>query len=103
MKENTEAVNQDEIKTNVDQAAANDPWKQRLLDEYTELSERIDKLDKAFDDPDFKLSAREWRMLYDQRDAMRRYHLILEQRCVFYHLVPIQEPMIGFGHASVCH
>ncbi|MBR2747154.1 MAG: hypothetical protein IKD95_02195 [Bacteroidales bacterium] len=103
MKENTEAVNQDEIKTNVDQAAANDPWKQRLLDEYTELSERIDKLDKAFDDPDFKLCAKEWRMLYDQRDAMRRYQFILEQRCVYYKLVPTPDLVPGCGTASDRH
>lgn len=77
-------------------------WKQRLLDEYVELSNRLNKLEEAFGDPDFRLSHAEWTMLMEQRDAMRRYRFILEERCKYYDLIPKQE-VVCCGHASDCH
>lgn len=62
-------------------------WKVRLLEERRELLARTIKLKKAFDNPEMKLSKREWDMLYYQYSCMREYLQILTDRCVYYGLI----------------
>ena len=62
-------------------------WKVRLLEERRELLARTIKLKKAFDNPEMKLSKREWDMLNSQYCYMREYLQVLTDRCVYYGLI----------------
>lgn len=62
-------------------------WKDRLTAETIEIAERLEKLNSAFNDKDFKVSSREWELLTLQRSIMREYVDCLVQRCYFYDLV----------------
>ena len=62
-------------------------WKVRLLEERRELLARTIKLKKAFDNPEMKLSKREWDMLYSQYSYMREYLQVLTDRCVYHGLI----------------
>lgn len=62
-------------------------WKVRLLEERRELLARTIKLKKAFDNPEMKLSNREWEMLHSQYSYMREYLQVLTDRCVYHGLI----------------
>lgn len=62
-------------------------WKVRLLEERRELLARTIKLKKALDNPEMKLSNREWEMLRAQFCFMRDYLQALTDRCVYYGLI----------------
>lgn len=64
-----------------------EPWLSRLKDERTELLERTLRLKAFMDDPNTKLSKREWDMLQRQFSFMRDYLQALTDRCVYYGLL----------------
>lgn len=61
--------------------------KVRLLEERRELLARTIKLKKAFENPEMKLSNREWEMLQSQYSYMREYLQVLTDRCVYHGLI----------------
>ena len=62
-------------------------WQDRLIGERVALMAKLKDLDAAFEDKDFKLSAREWELLSRQRCAMRDYAETLTMRCIYYGLI----------------
>lgn len=62
-------------------------WKVRMIEERDELLKRTIALQKAFDNPEFKLNSREWEMLRSQLCAMREYLQTLTDRCIYYKLI----------------
>ena len=62
-------------------------WQERLKQERTELLEKTLKLKVFMDDPNTKLSKREWDMLQLQFSFMREYLQALTDRCVYYGLL----------------
>ena len=62
-------------------------WQERLKQERTELLEKTIKLKVFMEDPNAKLSKREWDMLQRQFSFMRDYLQALTDRCVYYGLL----------------
>lgn len=62
-------------------------WQEQLKQERTELLEKTLKLKILMEDPDIKLSKREWDMLQRQFSFMRDYLQALTDRCVYYGLL----------------
>ena len=62
-------------------------WKVRLKEERIALLEKTLKLKNFMDNPDSKLSRREWEMLNNQYYHMREYLQALTDRCIYYNII----------------
>lgn len=62
-------------------------WQLRLKDERTRILNETLKLKAAMDDPNVKMSLKEWELLRVQFGAMREYLQALTSRCIHYGLM----------------
>ena len=75
-------------------------WQARLLDERKELMEKTMAIQKALDNPDLKMTRREWDMLTRQSWNMKEYLQVLTERCAYYGL--IESCDLGLKYPKVC-
>lgn len=68
-----------------------DGWKERLIQERTELLNRTIKLKNHIDSPNNKHNNIEWEMLHKQFHMMKEYLQVLTDRCIYYELIPSED------------
>ena len=67
--------------------SAEQDWQERLLQERFDLMQKTIKLKKMLDDPEVKMTRKEWDMLSRQSYYMTDYLQVLTERCAYYGLI----------------
>ena len=73
---------------------------ERLLEERNELMKRTVQIHKTLENPDLKMTRKEWDMLARQAWSMKEYLQVLTERCAYYGL--IESCDLGIKYPKVC-